>query len=219
MEANLLALSGFTFWAFWIIIAVATCVLIGLTENEHWGWATVIFTVFFIGLGVMGLFNLYTFTTNHPLEFFECFACYLGVACFWGAFKWWRYCVKHRNLYEAAKNDFLRARKATLMTSALRVEWTKKLQTSNHYDRHAVWYAEAPQASDHKQKIMTWMYLWPFSMLGTFLSDFLRKLWGNLYNWMSGIYDSISLAVWKGTENDLASEEDLAAAEELRQSR
>lgn len=211
---SIFALTGFTFWAFWTVVTVAICVLIGLTENEHWGWATVVFTAFFVGMGALGLFNLYEFTLAHPFDMLKYIGCYLLVGCFWGAAKWWQFCKKQRDLYENAKADFLRAHKATELTPALRVEWTKKLQSQSRYDRHYVLNGAPPEASQNKEKIMNWMYLWPFSMLGTFLSDFLRNVWTSIYNWMGGIYDSIARAVWSGTENDLASEEDLVAAAE-----
>jgi hypothetical protein len=56
------------------------------------------------------------------------------------------------------------------------------------------------------------MGLWPFSMLGSVFSDLIIHIWDTLYNWMGGIYDTISRSVWKGTENDLASQEELATA-------
>jgi len=211
---EILALTGFAFWAFWAVLVAAIGILVLLTENEHWGWATVIFTAFFVSLGIFGIFNLYAFALSNPTVVLMYFGIYLLIGCFWGAVKWWQYCKKQRNLYEEAKADFLRAHKATELTPALRVAWTKKLQTRDRYDRFYVLNAEPPVASNNKEKIMNWMYLWPFSMLGTFMSDFLRKLWVTIYNWMGGIYDSISRAVWSGTENDLASEEDLAAAAE-----
>lgn len=210
--AGALAFGSLTFWAFWIGIVIATLVLVGLTDNEHYGWATVVLVGFFVLVGWMGIFNLYTYTYTNPWGVLFYFLGYLGIGCVWGAAKWWQFCKKMRDIYETAKADFLKANGATELNATLRVEWTKKLQNRSRYDRHYVLCAEAPVASQNKEKIMNWMYLWPFSMLGTFLSDFLRNIWTKLYNWMGGIYDSISLAVWKGTENDLASEEDLAEA-------
>lgn len=217
--AGALAFGSLAFWGFWTVVLIAICVVIALTENEHYGWATVLFAAFFGALAWMGVFNLYQFTIQHPGALLARIGIYLGVGIVWGAVKWWRYCVKERERYDAAKNDFLAAHKVTEFTPSLRVEWTEKLKNANRYERHYLLHAEAPNAKDHKEKICNWMYLWPFSMLGTILSDFIRKIWDAIYNWMGGVYDSIARSVWKGTENDLASETDIAEAAIAKQSR
>lgn len=210
--AGILAVGSLAFWGFWLAVIIAFFVLIGLTENEHYGWASVLFGVGFVLLGVTGIFNVYSFAIQHPGALIGRVLGYIGIGVVWGAIKWWRYCVKQRKLYEAAKTDFLKANKVKELTPELRVEWTQKLQEANRYSRHYVLHSEAPDWSENKEKIMNWMYLWPFSVFGTVFSDFVLRLWKNICEYMGGVYDSIAASVWKGTENDLASEEDLAAA-------
>ena len=214
--AGALAVGSLAFWGFWVVALVGVCVLVALTENEHYGWATGLFAVFFGALAWLGIFNLYNFTLYHPGQLLARVGIYLGIGIVWGAIKWWRYCVKERNRYEEAKSDFLKANNAQELTPGLRVLWTKKLKDASRFDRHYVLHAEAPDAKNHKEKICNWMYLWPFSMLGTILSDFVRKIWDAIYDWMGGVYDTIARSVWKGTENDLASEQDLAAAKSIK---
>jgi hypothetical protein len=204
--------TGLTAWGFWIAAVVLFGVFIGLTENEHWGWATTLFVGIFVGLGLLGAFNLWNFTLNHPGKLLYDVGLYVIAGAFWGALKWYFYCKKQRAKYDAAKADFLKARKATELTGALRVEWTEHLKHTDKYDRYNTISIEPPVAKENKEKIMNWMYLWPFSVFGTFLSDFIIKLWENIYKWMGGIYDSIAKAVWKGTENDLATEQEVEDA-------
>jgi hypothetical protein len=212
--AGVLAFGSLAFWSFWIVAIAAMFVLIALAENEHWVWATVLLVAAFFGIGTLGIFNLYAYTVDHPWSLLGRAAAYVGIGCVWGAFKWWRYCKKQRGLYDEAKKDFLDANKATEMTPELRVLWTEKLQNSSRYDRYHV--IGIPEASNNKEKIMNWMYLWPFSILGTFFYDFLKEIGEAIYDWMGGIYDNIAKSVWKGTENDLASEDDKRIAAEKK---
>lgn len=99
------------------------------------------------------------------------------------------------------------------MTDELRVEWTQHLQSY----RYSYSVAGVPQASENKERIMTWMYLWPFSMLGTLVSEFLFKIWDRIYDAMGEVYNSIAAAAFSGVENDFASKEELAAARKKRE--
>lgn len=47
-------------------------------------------------------------------------------------------------------------------------------------------------AGDNKARIIGWMSLWPFSMLGTLVDDLLLRLWQRIYEVFSGVYQRIS---------------------------
>lgn len=51
-------------------------------------------------------------------------------------------------------------------------------------------------ASDHKERITTWMAFWPFSALGTLLDDLLFRVWEALYGFCSGLFQRVSDAVF-----------------------
>jgi hypothetical protein len=204
--------TGLAAVGFWVVALVVFGIYIALTENEHYGWATTITIAIFVGLGVFGVFNLWNFALGHPGRLAFDAGMYVLAGAFWGAVKWYFYCKKQRRKYDEAKADFLKSRNATELTGALRVEWTEKLHNLGRYDRYSAVQADPPLAKNNKERIMNWMYLWPFSVFGTFCSEFIIKLWNNVYKWMVGIYDSIARAVWSGTENDLATEEEIEAA-------
>ena len=206
--AGALAFGSLAFYGFWVSLIVFTLFLIGFAEKELYGWATVIFIGAFVALAFSRIFNLYKFALQHPGVLIEYFVGYVVLGMIWGAFKWWRFCVKRRNEYEEAKVDFLKSKSATEMTPELRVGWTDKLRNRSSYSRYHG--GSLPLASDNKEKIMNWMYLWPFSMLGYVFSDFVIRFGNFIYERMGGIYRSIAESVWKGTEADLASESDQA---------
>lgn len=51
-------------------------------------------------------------------------------------------------------------------------------------------------AGDHKHRIMNWMALWPFSMLGSLIDDLLIRLWNRLYNLFIRVYQRMSDSVF-----------------------
>jgi uncharacterized membrane protein YccC len=129
--AGALAFGSLAFYGFWVLALIGVFVLIALAENEHYGWATALFAGVFVALGAFNIFNLYTYAITEPWSLVCRIAIYIGIGIVWGAFKWWRYCVKERNRYEAAKKDFLKSKNAG---TACRVDreaaWRRSLQPS-----------------------------------------------------------------------------------------
>lgn len=203
--------TGLAVWGVWAAALILLCVFIALTEGEHWGWATTMFVGIFATLGIFGVFNLWKFTLQHPLQLLYYVGMYVVAGAFWGAWKWYRFCVKSRKHYEKAKADFLKANHVTQLTPELRVEWTEKLKHQEGYGRYAT-VIGIPEAKNYKEKIINWMYLWPFSVLGSVVADLIIRLWDNVYKWMGNVYNNIAKAVWRGVEQDFASEEDIAQA-------
>jgi hypothetical protein len=206
--------TGLAAWGFWAVALVVLGVFIALTEGEHWGWATTLFVGVFASLWMFGIFNIWNYAVRHPASLAYWFGSYIGIGMVWGAIKWYFYCVKQRKRYEEAKADFLEANHATELTPELRVAWTEKLTHQSGYERYHLISIKVPEAKDNKEKIMNWMYLWPFSMFGTLLYDFIRDFFTWLYDRMGKVYDNIAKMVWKGVEEDLASETDIQAARE-----
>lgn len=47
-------------------------------------------------------------------------------------------------------------------------------------------------AGDNKARIIGWMSLWPFSMIGTLVDDILLRMWQRFYDLFAGTYQRIS---------------------------
>lgn len=203
-------ITGIAAWGFWVGVLVVAAVLVALTENERYGWATTTFACVFATLWLLGVFNIWKFTVTHPWALAEWFAAYIGGGIIWATIKWILYCKKELRKYNAAKADFLKARCVTDMTPELRVEWTEKLRNKSGYDRYTM--VDMPVASQNKERIMNWLYLWPFSILGFVFADFLQEVWNIIYRNLGQLYDNIAKSIWKGVQEDLASEEDLQKA-------
>lgn len=55
---------------------------------------------------------------------------------------------------------------------------------------------ESSFARNNKTRIMGWIAHWPFSIVGTFLGDFLTRIFQTIYEAMSGLYDRIAGSVF-----------------------
>ena len=199
-----LAVGSFAFYVFWALAIIGVFVLSGLAEKEHWGVATTIFIIAFVALGASGIFNLYQYALTHPFELAKVIMLYVGVGCLWGILKWWRFCVARRSFYETEKRKFFRENgyfDKCEFTPHLRIKWSEQVERRGSN-------LSIPVASEHREKIINWMYLWPFSMIGTILSDFLAKLWDFIYDLLGNLYTTITNLVFKGVASDFASVED-----------
>lgn len=110
------------------------------------------------------------------------FVSYLGVGVVWTFFKWWR---------------FARLSRAKI------IEWLDHNsiypgETTDHFYRKAPGPAQykdgkfSLEASSHKGRIISWLAMWPFSVIGTLVGDLLFRLWETIYEMFSGVYQRIS---------------------------
>ncbi len=54
-----------------------------------------------------------------------------------------------------------------------------------------------PLASQHKTKIIGWISYWPISIVWTLLDDFITKIFTEIFNLFSGLYQKMSDSVFK----------------------
>jgi hypothetical protein len=197
---GMFAFGTVAFYGFWFALFIGLCVLSALAEHEFWGWSTIVAIVALIGLKTSGVFDVISFTVNHPWVLVQDILKYLAGSIIWASFKWWRLCSKSRDRYNEARAKFLAERNATEFTDELRLVWSKRLIERRGYGDKTV---EIPSANSNKEKILSWMYLWPFSVLATIFSDWVRELFMEIYKRMGKLYDAIALAAWKGVEKDI----------------
>jgi hypothetical protein len=52
--------------------------------------------------------------------------------------------------------------------------------------------SQTPRVRDYKGKVIAWAWLWPLSMIGTLLDDFVRNMMTFIYNRISWMYQSLA---------------------------
>ncbi len=78
--------------------------------------------------------------------------------------------------------------------------WLRLLDLRKRRDQGNDW-IEKPVLSKNKNRIVTWMMYWPFSLLWTVTSDFIVEFWERVWDYTSGIFSKITDSVWKDLEN------------------
>ena len=160
----------------WLII-MAT-----LTEHLFWGWASMLLCggiwLFIKSSGV----NPVDYVVHQPWTFATYCLEYIAIGVAWMVFKWWRYCtVKAKH----ARQDFYSRWRTPDTGRSVDDEWNKE---RNKY---------RPLAALEKERIITWGYLWPFSLLATVSTQLLRDIWSWMFGRCERLLDAISEFAFK----------------------
>jgi hypothetical protein len=59
-----------------------------------------------------------------------------------------------------------------------------------------------PEVASHKGDIIAWMCFWPFSLIGTFINDPVRRLFNFIFNSLKGTYQKMSDSVFSDFPNN-----------------
>lgn len=124
------------------------------------------------------------------------FVAYLVTGMVWTVFKWWRYARRTRTKLQ---DWLIRNPVPTGQDPAqfyIRASKNVKFLTGIQYLDGKF----KLLASQHKTRIIRWLALWPFSMLGTLINDLMIRLWETIYELLGGVYQRISDFVFADVE-------------------
>lgn len=215
------------------VLVVAFIVETVLTETEHFGWSTALFLVVGSVCYYFNIYGLALWVKAHVLETLIFAGIYLGAGVIWSFIKWASYLYKYREQWkeakekdlakkpawiENAKQELIRQNERTTERNASGNWWHEVLtpipdspeqweayyEENNHY-RESRRFSK-PQASEHKGKIIAWMCFWPFSLLGTFINDPIRRLFNFLFNSFKRLYQKLSDKMFADLESKKESE-------------
>ncbi len=205
-----------TLW-FWLVSAIVFLVVVALVENEKEIFAGFLLIGTIAAFYFLGNHGILTWALSNPLHLLYYALGYFGAACCWGIAKWTLFVHNQNDKYQEAKARFLKDNKATELTAKLKKQWTEHVEegyypkNSYSYDRIDFIYP-APEARDHKSRIVAWMTYWPWSAFWTILNDPVRKAMRFIYNRISGVLNKISKFAYRNTSNDVLSKDELTKA-------
>lgn len=170
-----------------------------LTEVEKFGWATllliagVVVAQFFAGLNILG------WVKGHGVETVIYTVAYVGVGVAWSFIKWFSFLMAFRDKFRSYKEKFLLGLnppgdpKATV-PSNFQKDFEEYLGRQSSYRGI---YGDnpmnlRPRAAKNKARIVSWMSLWPCSLIGTLLNDPVKRLFNLIFNWFKGLYQKMA---------------------------
>lgn len=196
---------------FWLVLIGIGITLVALVENEKGTWATLTTIATVLLLNYAWKVPVFKSIIAHPWAVLAWIGIYYVVGIIWGMLKWTSFVHKMVGQYNEYKADFLKRNSTTELTPELAAKLRDELSRSSSRPSSAV-----PTASEHKSDILRWMTYWPFSIVGTFLSDIVVKLWNHIYTFLATTYDRIAARLYKDVSADMAMakqfEEEQAAA-------
>ena len=173
---------------FWAIVGVVTLILAAEVNEEKSGYATL---TLILGIAAIVAFTdapvLDTIKT-HPIYVLYALLGYLAIAGIWAFVKWRVFFLP--NLFD--RYDELRSR--FLKTAGPNGEALNDFPAdprvrdafSQDRDVRVLNINHNRMVSHNKGRITTWMVFWPWSLIGTFIGDFLHRVFTTLYKSIAG---------------------------------
>jgi hypothetical protein len=173
---------------FWSIVGIVALVITTQVHEEKVGWAA--FTLLAAVAAVVALTNTVKLLAGiPPIYYLYGFLGYLGVAALWATIKWRAFFLPALfEKYEELRYNFLKRKGLDEMPAdpAVRKEFNDQHDVARldvNYNR---------MVRHNKGRITTWMVFWPFSLLETFLGDFLVRVFNTIYKTLAGMLQRMS---------------------------
>ncbi len=163
-------------WYFMGFVVLLFLVDVALCESDEFGWAT---TVLVVGTGLAvwlgGGINPFSYVWNNLAEVFGFFVLYFAVGVAWSVGKWYLFLLRLREQVKSGEHQDIGLQQKGLNENAI-----KRKRPAKSF------------AKNNKGRILGWIGHWPFSMIGTFIGDFIKRIVTNIYNVLQGLFDRMS---------------------------
>ena len=164
-------------WAILIIILVAEIAAASFESLVGFLAAT---TAALVAVTVLSDVSLFAPIVDHPLLTLLCVPVYFGAGALWAFWKWGDVIVESLSQFETEK------------ASANRQEngpWTHLNMSFEEWARKFGGYP--PQASKNKERIVTWIVAWPFSVMWAAL-QWPHRMAVEIYNRLAGLFQEMA---------------------------
>jgi len=198
-------------WWFWIVFVEVIFVFAVLAYDKGTA-ATISLLVFGALLYWLGDVDFITFFKENPSYLVYGALIYFPVGALWSTFKWFMFVLDRKTHYKEFKREFLNDHKLNGLQVTVPMNQrsvdnnliTKEvLEHWKNFCRPRAHQMEIPQVREHKYNIMRWMGYWPFSMIWTLISDFVRRVSRAIYNAIRDMLQAISDRVFADMKEDL----------------
>ena len=160
---------------FELILLITLLVLTGWSAWMDVVWLAVVAVVLYIaGNWLFGDLSHLSFLTD-PMTLLSLGAFYLAVGTAWSLWKWRRWML----------SDTIQSKLRNGKREHEKVDCPAPFRESTHFPVTA-------QPSNNVERIVTWITLWPFSMIVYFFADFLMDVGLWIYNRLGRVYSRIT---------------------------
>lgn len=171
-----------------IIAAAVVLSAIILTELEHFGAATITLVASVVAMNYFDVLNVMGFVKSNSESVTIYTAVYFVAGIVWSFIKWFSYLYGFRDRYREAKEKF----KSTFSGGNLDEAFRDYLNRVDQRDLLV-----RPSETNNKGRIIAWISLWPFSIIGTILNDLVRRICTRIYNYYKALYQRVVKYVFR----------------------
>jgi hypothetical protein len=179
-----------------VILCVFFVLATILTEVEHFGFATLTLIATLVGVQLLHLADVLQFVMHHTVETLLYTVGYLVVGVAWSFIKWFSFLMRFRDKYRECRDTFLKdnnLKPGEPLADNMSLALTQYLSRQDYYGEFRGNLLTAkPRAAKNKSRIVSWMYLWPFSVIGTLLNDPVKRLFKFLFNSLKELYQKMA---------------------------
>lgn len=194
----------------WVVLALIAIIILGIAEifvveNERFGWATICLVAAVVLAQGFHVISIVEYATSHLVLSLVYMLAYLAIGVLWSFVKWFSFLMLFRDKFRELKDAFLRSvagREPVMeinltapIPETLREDFQKFAQREINYSNRpfgGLSFMKKPRAVEHKARIVSWMSFWPFSVVGTFLNDPIRRLFNWLFNSFKALYQKMA---------------------------
>lgn len=183
--------------SFWpvALFGALVCVLAAATWQESVALALAGLVMYLItGWFLIGI-NPLLWAYENPVRVLLGAVLYAAVGRVWSVFKWRRY-VRSPSVQDQLK-------------AGLRTWSASEAKRNGTSFENSLWFPSRAVASHNKDRITSWIALWPFSMTGYIVGDWLLRAFERVYEALAGVYDNI-------TRQNIPTENMAAAGDDAR---
>jgi hypothetical protein len=195
-------------WWFWIAVVELIFLFAVLAYDKGWA-AGVSLPIFGVLLYWLGDVDFITFFKENPSYLVYGALIYFPVGAAWATFKWFMLVSDKKTKYKESKADFLRRYNITDFNISMSEKSVndgildqKVLDAWKVTCRSYPYDLQIPQAREYKYHIMRWLGYWPFSVVWTVISDFVRRISKAIYNAIHGALQAISNKIFADVKGD-----------------
>ncbi len=183
---------------FWVLSAIGICALSAMIANEKFGLGTFALVGYFAAIVLLGNFQLMWFVT-HPLPTLLGILGYLLIGSGWSFFKYYLMLSNLKHQYKLMKADYI-------ANNNKGASWDDYINNGHHYTNSALGKIHKLKAggSYEYNKIVGWMIHWPFSIISTLLTDFVKAVFDQIYIMVYKLFASVKTRVLGDIFKELA---------------
>lgn len=197
---------------FWMLILFEFCFLFYCVECVRGVlgiFSVLVAAAIFLFLGGIPIFSFLSELSMWSLLLYV--GGYIGIAVAYSFLKWDRYCARASKKLKKALRDFANQKfppNATETDEQLREDVLCGRIPEKHKES---WYritscsgiSSIPIASDNKNRIVTWMMFWPWSLAWTVLRDYVLELFDTIFEYLKMVYQKIANRHYKDLDSTL----------------